>query len=243
MTVQEYKENLNQSLYVCLILKKQIHALSLMGNLYTIEKTPVGVEQVCKFDLPELWGEYTLKFRKCVYFLERYCQGILNELDLKGDALQGNDGFISPGSYLEEAIFNFDSFILAISAIMEYEERDYLSAQLKKADINSIYPKRDKIGLHLQIKILRNTIIHHTGGRYINNSECSRFLDFSSKVSMIEISNGNISLRCTQIDIYKEEMQQILPTAIEMVKQQKETVFDILFSSKAEKDMKKSILL
>lgn len=235
MTVQEYKGNLNQALDKCLLLKEQINALSLMGNLYTVEKNPVGVEQLCKYDLPELWGEYTLKFKKCVYFLEHYCQGILNELDLQGDRLHGNNIFISPGSYLEEAIFNFDSFILATSVIMEYEERDYLAAHFKKADINSIYPQRDEIGLNLQVNILRNRIVHHTGGRYINGKECSRFVDFSSNVQMIRVQNENISLQCTQIDVYKDGMQKVLPAAIQIATEQKVTVFDILFPSKSGK--------
>lgn len=235
MTFQKYKEKLNEALDTCLLLKKQINTLSLMGNLYTIEKSPVGVEQLCKYDLPELWGEYTLKFKKCVYFLEHYCQGILNELDSKGDILYENGVCVTPGPYLEEAIFNFDSFILSISTIMEYEERDYLVSQLKRVNIYDIYPNRGEIGLYLQINIIRNRIIHHTGGRYINGKECSRFLDFSSNVQMIRVQNENISLQCTQIDIYKDEMQKVLSAAIQIAGEQEVTVFDILFPSKSGK--------
>lgn len=156
-------------------------------------------------------------------------------MDSKRDILHENGVCVTSGPYLEEAIFNFDSFILSISSIMEYEERDYLATQLKRVNIYDIYPNKGEIGLYLQVNIIRNRIIHHTGGRYINGKECSRFLDFSSSVKIIRVQNGNISLKCTQIDVYKDEMKKAMPKARKIAKRAKKPVFDVLFPSKSGK--------
>ena len=113
MTLQEYKHRLNQILDTCILLKKQINALSLLSFNYIAEKNSDGMEHIITYDLPELWDDYSFKLKKCVYFLEQYCHGILNELE-HIPPREGDIG-VAAGPYLEEAIFNFDAFVLSAS--------------------------------------------------------------------------------------------------------------------------------
>ena len=212
-------------------MRKQMNALSIISIQYIIERNPIGEEYKCKYDLPDLWREYELKLKKCIYFLEHYCNELIKELDFHRDPLQSNDISVSPTIHLEEAIFNFDAFVLSTATIMDYEERDYLIAQFKKARINDIYPNKEEIGLYWQLNLLRNRIIHHTGGRFMNTKECNRFLDFSSMVSIIRVVHGSLLLVCTQIDACKEAVKEVLPAAI----QTGENVFDVLFPTKSGK--------
>lgn len=231
MTVQEYRAFLEKILSRNLFLRKQINALSIMSIQYTIGKSPIGEEYKCTYDLPDLWREYALKLKRCVYFLENYCSELRKELDFQNDLLQSDNISVSPTTHLEEAIFNFDALVLSTSAIIDSEEKDYLVKQFKKARINNIYPNKEEIGLHWQLNILRNRIVHHTGGRFMNTKECQRFLEFSSMASMIRVVHGNLSLSCTQIDVCKEAVKEVLPAAIHTGK----NVFDILFPSKSGK--------
>lgn len=235
MTVQEYRAYLCKILDRNFFLRKQINALSIIENLYIIEKSPVDEEHLCHFDLQYLWRDYSLKLKKCIYFLEHYCDGLLKEIDCQGNLIQADDVLIPPSDYLEGAIFNFDALILAASAVINYEERDYLVTQFKKAKIDNIYPSKKEIGLYWQLNILRNRIIHHTGGRFKNDGECKRFLDFSSMVQIIRVVHGKIFLDCTQIDVCKEDVKNVLLIAI----RSENNVFDELFPYKSGKGHEK----
>lgn len=210
MTVQDYNACLRKILNRNLFLRKQINALSIISVQYIVEKNPINEEHKCQFDLPDLWKDYSLKLKKCAYFLEHYCIGLLKEIEFQNDLIRVDNISVSPSSYLEEAIFNFDAFILSTSSVIDYEGRNYLATQFKRVKIGDIYPNRKEIGLYWQLNILRNRIIHHTGGRFINGEECQRFLDFSSMVQMIRVTHGNISLGCTQIDVCKEDVKEVL---------------------------------
>lgn len=238
MRVQEYSAYLNKILARNLFLRKQINALSIISIQYIIEKNHIGIESKCIFDFQDLWKDYSLKLRKCIYFLEQYCNGLLKEMELinKMIHIEVNDISVAPSSYAEEAIFNFDALILSTSAVIDYEERDYLATQFKKVKICTTYPDRKDIGLYWQLNILRNRIIHHTGGRFANNNEeCQRFLDFSSMIQIIRVTHGNLSLRSTQIDVYKEDVKCILSIAIKSGK----NIFDVLFPNKSGKGLGK----
>lgn len=235
MTVQEYRVCLCKILDENIFLRKQINTLSIIENLYIIEKSPINEEYICQFDLQDLWRDYSVKLKKCIYFLENYCSRLLKEIDYQDYLIQADDISVPPSVYLEEAIFNFDALILAVSAVIDNEEKDYLKNQFRKAKISDIYPSKKETGLYWQLNILRNRIIHHTGGRYINDGECKRFLDFSSMVQMIRIVHGNISLCCTQIDVDKDDVKEVLSKAI----QTGNNIFDELFPNKSGKGPRK----
>lgn len=234
MTVQGYSACLNKILTRNLFLRKQINALSIISIQYIVEKNPLGEECKCTFDFPDLWKDYSLKLKKCIYFLEQYCNGLLKEMELISDLIhvEVDDISVAPSPYAEEAIFNFDALILSTSAVIDYEERDYLATQFKKVKIGNIYPDRKDIGLYWQLNILRNRIIHHTGGRFANNKEeCQRFLDFSSMIQIIRVTHGNVFLGSTQIDACNEDIKRVLSIAIKSG----ENVFDVLFPNKSGK--------
>ena len=182
--------------------------------------------------------EYSWKANKCQYFLTKYLEGILKELIFHckyiENITESEETFVATTHILDEAIYNFDAFVLAASALLEGEGVGYMAAYLRKTPIANFYPKKHEIGLYWQLNLLRNRIIHHTGGRYENGEVCQRYSDFSSKINGIRLKDGNIKLECTQIDVYRspevqKEIIRILITGDES------NVFDCLFPEKSGK--------
>ena len=238
MTVDEYLEKLNKLAERTITLKWQIELLNALKMKYTLEKYTVGQEYLCVYDIGELWDEYSVKLRKCLYFLEKYCTGMKNEILIHAEPLKNNDVGICPSRNMEEAIFNFDAFILSACAVIDNEEKDYLAAYLKQTDIKPFYPDKREIGLYWQLNLLRNRIIHHTGGRYINSEVCQRYFDFSSHVRMIRIANGHLYLECTQIDIHTSPtVQEVIQREID--NDSRKNIFDELFPDRKGKGKNK----
>lgn len=202
MTVNEYLEKLNKLEERTMTLKLQLELLGTLKTKYTFEKYAVGQEYLCTYDIGELWDEYSVKLRKCLFFLEKYYAGMRNEILIHAEMLKRDDIGTCPSRNMEEAIFYFDAFILSACAVIDNEEKDYLAAYLKETDIKSFYPSKKEIGLYWQLNLLRNRIVHHTGGRYIDSETSQRYFDFSSHVRMIRVVNGHLYLQCTQIDIH-----------------------------------------
>ena len=219
-------------------IKKQLYCLQGLQWAYTMERMQVGQEYKLTFDLPEFLEEYSWKANKCVYFLEKYIDGVLKELDFHRESARNTSNsdniLICKTKHMDEAVYNFDAFVLAASALLEGEGVGYMEAHLRKSSIANYYPKKCDIGLYWQLNLLRNRIVHHTGGRYINGEVCQRFFDFSSKIDGIRIKNGHIKLECTQIDVYgspevQKEIARILMTGDES------NVFDCLFPDRSGK--------
>lgn len=229
MTVKEYLERLDRIEERTIALRYRIELLCALKNKYVFEKYRIGEEYLCTYDIAELWDEYSVKLRKCIYFLTKYYTGMRNEIAIHAEQLNGNDNIcISPSRNMEEAIFNFDAFILSACAVIDNEEKDYLAAYLKNTDVKSFYPSRKEIGLYWQLNLLRNRIVHHTGGRYINSELCQRYFDFSSHVRTIRIRDGHLYLECTQIDIHTSKtVQEVIKREIE--NNNRNNIFDELF--------------
>ena len=238
MTVREYLTKLEILEDRTITLKLQLELLSVIKSRYTFEKYSVGQEYLCTYDIEELWEEFSVKLRKCLYFLGKYCAGMRNEILLYAEPLKSNDVGLCPSRNMEEAIFNFDAFILSACSVIDNEEKDYLAAYLKKTDVKPFYPNKREIGLYWQLNLLRNRIVHHTGGRYINSEFCQRYFDFSSHVRMIRVVNGHLYLECTQIDIHTSaSVQEVIKKEIE--NDSKNNIFDELFPDKKAKGKNK----
>lgn len=238
MTVKEYLEKLNKIEERTMTLKLRLELLGALKRKYTLEKYTVGQEYLCTYDIEELWEEYSVKLKKCLYFLEKYYTGMRNEILMHAKPLEGNDVWLCPSRNMEEAIFNFDAFILSACAVIDNEEKDYLSAYLKKTDIKPFYPDKREIDLYWQLNLLRNRIVHHTGGRYINSEVCQRYFDFSSHVRMIQVSNGHLFLECTQIDVHtSQRAREVIQKEIES--NSRNNIFDELFPDRKAKGKNK----
>lgn len=216
MTVNEYLEKLDKLEERTITLRLQMEMLNALKAKYEMEKFEIGKEYLCTYDVGEFWNEYSVKLRKCLYFLEKYYSGMRSEILAHTELLNRNEVFACPGYSMEEAIYNFDAFILAACAVIDNEEKNYLAVYLKKTDIRPFYPDRREIGLFWQLNLLRNRIIHHTGGRYENKEVCQRYFDFSSHVRMMKVVDGHFYLECTQIDIHTSEtVRRTIMRAIE----------------------------
>ncbi|MBP3510053.1 hypothetical protein [Oscillibacter sp.] len=133
MTVKEYLERLDRIEERTIALRYRIELLCALKNKYVFEKYRIGEEYLCTYDIAELWDEYSVKLRKCIYFLAKYYTGMRNEIAIHAEQLNGNDNIcISPSRNMEEAIFNFDAFILSACAVIDNEEKDYLAAYLRQ---------------------------------------------------------------------------------------------------------------
>lgn len=238
MNMNEYINALKDLQKVNQRIKHQLCCLQSLQWAYTSEKFQVGVEYRANYDLPELLEEYSWKANKCHYFLGKYIDGVLHELAFHeqyiGSSPDSDNIFIGKTAVLDEAIYNFDAFVLAASALLEGEGVGYMEAFLRKTPIAKYYPKRKEIGLYWQLNLLRNRIVHHTGGRYDNGEVCQRFFDFSSRINGIRLKDNHIQLECTQIDVYRspevqKEIARILLTGDES------NVFDCLFPDKVGK--------
>lgn len=235
MTHIEYINTLNQLIAITGKIEKELRCLDSLKFMYIQEKFQVGCEYMLMFDLPELWDEYNWKASKCIYFLSKYLECMSLEIQLHKkvlDEYMDNDEiFIGTSGWLREASYHFDAFVLAACAILEQEEKDYMAAYLKRTDIASFYPSKKEIGLYWQLNLLRNRIIHHTGGRFDNGEVCQRFFDFSSRINGIRVKNRNIEMECTQIDVYRSTIVQSEIMYI-LVTGSGENIFDRLFPDK-----------
>lgn len=135
---------------------------------------------------------------------------------------------------LDEAVYNFDAFVLASSTLLEGESVGYMAAYLRKTRIADYYPKRQEIGLYWQLNLLRNRIVHHTGARYENGEICQRYFDFSSRINGVRLRNKNIVLECPQIDVYRSSEVQMEIARI-LLTDDDANVFDCLFPEKSGK--------
>ena len=238
MNMNEYINALKDLKKVNQRIKHQLYCLQRLQWAYTGEKFQVGVEYRATYDLPDLLEEYSWKTNKCHYFLGKYIDAMLQELAFHEEHMEGisdsDDVFIAKTPILDEAVYNFDAFVLSASALMEGESVGYMEAFLRKTPIVQYYPKREEIGLYWQLNLLRNRIVHHTGGRFDNGEICQRFSDFSSRINGIRLKNNHIQLECTQIDVYRstevqKEIIRILLTGDDS------NVFDCLFPDKSGK--------
>jgi len=238
MTYSEYIEKIEELKGTKELIQKQLGCLQSLQFVYTSEKFQVGQEYMLHFDLPELLEEYSWKVQKCAYFLSGYIDGIKKELAFHQkfwDELPDHDNVLMGKTIqLDEAMYNFDAFVLAASALLEPESKDYMAAYLRKAPVTSYYPKRNEIGLYWQLNLIRNRVVHHTGGRYDNGEVCQRFFDFSSRVNGIRMNNGNIELECTQLDVYRSQEVQ-LEIVMTLATGSDANVFDRLFPDKTGK--------
>lgn len=215
-------------------IKKQILCLQALNSTYAQERFQVGQEYELTYDISELTDEYSWKIKKCQYFLDKYLQGILKELESISDLQKDNCITTGRTYFLDEAIYNFDAFVLASSEILEGESIGYMTSYLRRTPVSNYYPKKAEIGLYWQLNLLRNRIIHHTGGRYDNSGGCYRYCDFSSRINVIRFENGHIKMECTQIDVYRSsEVQNVILSV--MKNGDKTNVFDCLFPEKSGK--------
>lgn len=172
MTFKEYIAVLKDLQKMNQHIVHQLCCLQALQWEYNSEKFQPGVEYRATYDLPELLEEYRWKANKCHYFLSKYIDGVLQELSFHEQHMESipNSENILMGktAILDEAVYNFDAFVLAASALMEGEGVGYLEAFLRKTPIAQYYPKRKEIGLYWQLNLLRNRIVHHTGGRFDN---------------------------------------------------------------------------
>ena len=158
MNMNEYINALKDLQKVNQRIKHQLCCLQSLQWAYTSEKFQVGVEYRANYDLPELLEEYSWKANKCHYFLGKYIDGVLHELAFHeqyiGSILDSDNIFMGKTAVLDEAIYNFDAFVLAASVLLEGESVGYMETFLRKTPIAKYYPKRKSRSLENDLLFL-----------------------------------------------------------------------------------------
>lgn len=216
-------------------LSKQINILNIIGFEKYKNQTD---EEVVRYDSNKLFDDFSFKISKIIFFLKKYLT-LFNEIVSKDELLKQNNISICPDKRYEELTFYFDAFIASVSVVFESEQKQILSKYLNAKAIEKIYPSRNQFGIWWQIYMLRNRILHTTETRYDRNTnKCSRYMEFSSKILMVQIKDNEISLLSTLIDIYKDEN---IKKAIDIsIKNRDYNPFDLLFPHKSAKGKGKS---
>lgn len=216
-------------------LSKQINILNIIGFEKYKNQTD---EEVVRYDSNKLFDDFSFKISKIIFFLKKYLT-LFNEIVSKDELLKQNNISICPDKRYEELTFYFDAFIASVSVVFESEQKQILSKYLNAKAIEKIYPSRNQFGIWWQIYMLRNRILHTTETRYDRNTnKCSRYMEFSSKILMVQIKDNEISLLSTLIDIYKDVN---IKKAIDIsIKNRDYNPFDLLFPHKSAKGKGKS---
>ena len=244
MTYKEYIVKAEELLGISTTLEKQLNCIETVKNIRMFEKCQVGQEYLLTFDFSDVWDEYAWKVRKCTYFLKNYLKNMLEEIKRVEQSIeqmkkamgspkneQNDELFIAVSQSVSVACYNFDAFILATCSLMDQEEKEYVERYIKNTEIATFYPNKKEIGLYWQLNLLRNRIVHHTGGRFDNGEVCSRFFDFSSRINGIREKNGHITMECTQIDVYRSKVVQMEILNI-ILTESRDNLFDRLFPDK-----------
>lgn len=216
-------------------LSKQINILNIIGFEKYKNQTD---EEVVRYDSNKLFDDFSFKISKIIFFLKKYLT-LFNEIVSKDELLKQNNISICPDKRYEELTFYFDAFIASVSVVFESEQKQILSKYLNAKAIEKIYPSRNQFGIWWQIYMLRNRILHTTETRYDGNTnKCSRYMEFSSKILMVQIKDKKISLLSTLIDIYKDiNIEKAIDISIN---NRDYNPFDLLFPHKSAKGKGKS---
>ena len=233
---KEHKE-INDAI---LILEKKIHMLHFILLKISLNNTEIGKEEICKYDITELWREYSFKLEKSIYYIYEYINGIrkaiMKLLEISNFDEQDTIFIPTMNSFdIVPAIYSFDSMIVSISSLIEGDWKNIFSKYLNPNRILSIFPDNKDISLFWELNIIRNRIVHPTLSRYnTKNNECRQFVYFSTFPNNLSINNGELSMKCRIPDMYSsEEVKYAIRKTIELNEScsnaKKTNVFDILF--------------
>lgn len=229
MVYNELKKKIQEQININEIIFKQTKII-VFPAMHELTKK-CNIEMKVQYGINEVFNDFLFKEKQIIFFMDKYLTTYY-EILKRIDEFKSNDCFIAPNQLNEEMVFYFDSLIAAISIIIESQQKDELNKYL--TGISESYPSRQQFGLWWQIYMLRNRILHTTSPRYTNDTNyCTRYINFSSKVLSIKISDHNIIMSCTLLDIYKDENIKL---AIEKaINDASINPFDLLFENTSAK--------
>lgn len=237
MNYLEYLEETKKILEENLKIQKQRHYMFLPVTNKTVRESKIEEEQICRYQITNVWEDISYKEGKVLFFIEKYINTMLLALDTYKDLLNQNNVSIPSNNIFEEATYYFDAMMASFSTLIEGEQKNLLLKYFDGKSINKFFPSREKLGLYWQVNLIRNRILHFDNGRYNNkDKECRRFNDFSSRINVISIDNSNnISAICNLIDSEKSDIEAAIKIAINS----KRNLFDILFPETEAKGYKR----
>lgn len=238
MKYSEYKNRANTLLEKNLLLWQQTHIMFIVRIDSLAAETPADEEVRVRYDVSSVWDDFVYKENKVLFFTNKYLSYMLNgmsSINANIDLANKVDAWFSVSNIMEEAIYYFDALVSSFSALIGPEQKDILCKYLDSREINKVFPTRKNIGLYWQIYMLRNRIIHFTGGRFdCSKKECTRFCDFSSKITILNMdSSGELHANSTLIDINKcEQAKKAISIAI---RDRSKNPFELLFPNQSSK--------
>lgn len=180
-------------------LKNQLFALNAYGMDLSLLNFKPNVEYKVSFDINEAIRRHEWYINRFIYHAENF----INKLETFDASLFSSKGKIQTSFNDNSIFFDFDSFIITISALFEETFRQDAEQVLNSSNYNlfaSNFPtKKDENSLIWRLTILRNRVVHPDNATY--NETSSRYMEFSSK-GMATIENGIlVEIKANLIDI------------------------------------------
>ena len=235
MKLEKYLNELDKIDSIVQKIYKQVDLI----NYKIVSSYPINEEMIVRYDKNEYWKELNSLELRILYFCNNYIENIRKGLKIN-DFEDKRDIYCSSNSYINNAIYNFDSFIIFSYSLFEGDQKQKIYRYLPKDKLNKFYPDRKDILLYWRLKVLRDRIVHNDIGRFDNSNDDSRkYQEFSSNVNVINIdTNGNIHMYTTLLDIKKSiYAQKMCEKAIE---DRNLNYFDLLFPDKSAKGKRKN---
>jgi len=230
MKLEKYLNELDKIDCIVQKIYKQIDLI----NYKIVSSYPTNKEMIDRYDKNEYWKELNSLELRVLYFCHNYIENIKKGLKIN-DFEDKRDIYCSSNYYINNAIYNFDSFIIFSYSLFEGDQKQKIYRYLPKSKLKNFYPDRNNVLLYWRLKILRDRIVHNDIGRFDNSNDDSRkYQEFSSNVNIINIDkNGNIHMYTTLLDIKKSTDAQKM---CEMVIEDRDVnYFDLLFPDKSAK--------
>lgn len=235
MKLEKYLIELNKVDSIVQKIYKQIDSI----NYKIISSYPINEEMIVRYDKNEYWKELnSLEFR-ILYFCHNYIENIKKGLEI-GNFGDKRNIYYSSNFYINNAIYNFDSFIIFSYSLFEGDQKQKIYRYLPKNKLKKFYPDRKDVLFYWRLKVLRDRIVHNDIGRFDNSNDYSRkYQKFSSDVNIINIDvYGNIHMQSTLLDIKKSLYAQ--KECEKAIKNRELNYFDLLFPYKSAKGKEKN---
>ncbi len=226
------------------IIEKKECLLQIPITKNRISEMAMDVETVAHYGLNDVWDNYVFLINKVVFRMKKTIEELNEYLCELNDLPVLKDVCIAPNETCVRLSYECEDMIIAFhrlydEAVVE-EICHYLGTKYGQAFRKSL-PKKDDIdGLYWRINLLRNRMAHSTGGAYVEDKVAKRFSDFSSRVNVVRVENGEAIMECDLIDI--EKTPNVKKVIKEVIIEKKygdniarKGIFDILFPIKKPK--------
>ena len=174
-----------------------------------------GKEKVVTYNIGQVWEDYCFVLRGILYRWDN-CNNLIEELNTYiGNILCSEPKKVvwicPPRNIADNLSYEFENLIVSFPRLNEdpliTEIERHIKTDNGKELRNNCYSKNDAGGLFWEINLLRNRAAHSTPGYYTMNKDlAARYMSISSKIRMIEFTEGRYKYLTSLISYRKNEI-------------------------------------